>query len=182
MHLETLCFCDKATAKLQHRILSRHYIGCAPAFFVHVDFAKSIGGYDERFPTIEDSPFYLRITGNNCKLYLLPKVVVHQRVHLDSISNSREDDSFISNSEVRNVMVYHDLYHYENSSCFWKRMSKIYQHMTEMVVKYGNSKKSRRSRFYYYIRKWFNPYKFDLVFLMTVNKLLSITGQQQSKN
>lgn len=174
LRFSTLCFGRLSNARLQYRILSRHYIGCAPAFFVNTSVAKSLGGYDERFPTIEDSPMYLRLTKNGYKLFFLPTVVVHQRVHSDSISNSRNEDSLITNAEVRNVVVYHDLFHYENSGVFWKMMSRYYQKITLNVVKYGNTRQSMRSRFWFFVRRWLNPYKYDLIALSIADTFLSL--------
>ena len=49
--------------------------------------------------------------------------------------------------------------------------------MTSQVVKYGNTKHSFKSRFYYQVRKWVNPYKYDLILLSIIDAILSLISK-----
>ena len=52
----------------------------APSSFIKKDIFDEYGFFDERIPMIEDWPFWLKLTYNNEKMYLLDKTTVKYRI------------------------------------------------------------------------------------------------------
>jgi alpha-1,3-rhamnosyltransferase len=58
----------------------------APSNFISRELLLKIGGFDERFPFIEDVPLWIKIASYDQYFYLLDKPVVIYRSHPDSIT------------------------------------------------------------------------------------------------
>lgn len=83
-------FYDKGrTAEEQYNILLRGNPIHAPGVFLKKKVLDSVGGYDERFPFIEDHPLWLKLTkkGNMC--YYMKKRTVFYRLHDSSVFASK---------------------------------------------------------------------------------------------
>ena len=79
-------FCLKA--KQQYiKLLKRNRLP-APTAFINRKTFLSLGGFDERFPMIDDYPLWLRATKNNYKLYFTDNETVLYRKHDHAVSNS----------------------------------------------------------------------------------------------
>lgn len=60
----------------------------SPSNFIKRSLLVEFGGFDERFPMLEDYPLWLKITQAGYKIYYLPKDTVLYRIH-NSISSPR---------------------------------------------------------------------------------------------
>ena len=74
-----------SSSQLQHkRLLTVSFIP-APAVLLRKEVWEKVGFYDERYPYMEDLPFYLKCTSEGFKITLLPKTVVLYRTKHDSM-------------------------------------------------------------------------------------------------
>lgn len=70
------------------KLLEQNYILAPGAAFVNRQFLLGIGGYDERFPMIEDWPFFLKYMQNNYPVKFCDKTLVRYRVSRNSLSHA----------------------------------------------------------------------------------------------
>ncbi len=81
-------FFGSLTAKGQ---LKCFLVYAAPSFgptgFALRETLLEVGGYDERYPMIEDVPMSLRLHSNNVKIYLLSECLVRYRISSSGISS-----------------------------------------------------------------------------------------------
>ena len=71
---------------IQYREILKGNILSGPAMFIKKKTAMLLGGFDERYPMLEDLPFYLKILSNDIKIYGLDVPLVNYRVHEKNIS------------------------------------------------------------------------------------------------
>ena len=140
--LETYAYGQDSTAKRQYSILKRNFLGSGPSFFVMKKVLESVGGFDERFPLMDDYPLYLKISAAGYKFYLLPQIVFFYRNHSDSVSHSVVSDSIISNISIRCLKDYHYLYKFEHLNWLWKIFLKYSMGLNYLILFMGNSKKN----------------------------------------
>jgi alpha-1,3-rhamnosyltransferase len=74
----------KRTAERQHKILLINSFNFSPGAFVRRKLYDRIGLYDEKYPMIEDLPFWLKATKSGVKIYFCDHVVVYYRTHHES--------------------------------------------------------------------------------------------------
>ncbi len=60
----------------------------APAVFIKTHLIRAVGGYDERYPLMEDWPLWKKLTFAGYPCYFLDKEIVGYRVHKNSTTNS----------------------------------------------------------------------------------------------
>jgi glycosyltransferase involved in cell wall biosynthesis len=80
-----------------------------PSLFFNMKTAEKIGGFDEKFK-VEDLPFYLNVTKNGYKLFLLNKYTIKYRVHDTSYSQRYKGIKGVSELEkykVKNILKTH---------------------------------------------------------------------------
>lgn len=159
-------FGDKVTAKRQYSLLTRQFFGAPTASFGNTNAIKSVGGYNEAIPMTEDAPLYLALTKAGYKLGLMDEYSVYRRIHSKSYTHIVNDNAILSESEVRNFKQYSfwDL-QAENSSWFWKQMYKFSNYLWAKVIDNGNDKHSIKCRYYDFLRRYINPYKYNMIVL-----------------
>ncbi|MBO5137515.1 MAG: glycosyltransferase [Spirochaetaceae bacterium] len=59
-----------------------------PSIIYRNEVFSTVGYFDERIPMWEDGPMYFILTKNNIRLYLLDKVLIHNGVLSNSLSNA----------------------------------------------------------------------------------------------
>lgn len=74
-------------AKSQFEALIRENLIPASTNFIKKEILEKVGGFDERFPMLEDWPLWTKITSNGIKLHYFNKKTVIYRIHNASISN-----------------------------------------------------------------------------------------------
>jgi len=70
------------------KLLEQNYID-APSVILKREIINKLEGFDERFPLIEDWPFWLKATANNYKIYFLDEFTSVYRVHSNSVSSRK---------------------------------------------------------------------------------------------
>ena len=151
LDLINVFFSDKATAKRQYSILSKFFIGSGPAFFVKAQSVKQVGGYDSRFPLLEDYPLFIKLTKSGQKLYLLDKLTVYKRMYDESVINTRECNSIFSKQEIRCYSIWREQYKHENMNLLWKLFHNYSLFLKNSIIKNGNNKSKFLCRVLYYL-------------------------------
>lgn len=162
-------FGDKVSAKRQYRMLTRQFFGAPAATMGRVATLKEIGGYNEAIPMTEDGPLYLALTKAGHKLYYFDDYTVYRRRHSDSYGligdgHIVDNDAILSVAEVRNYECYSfwDL-QAENSTWFWRLMHKYSNFLWRKIIENGNNKHSFKCRFYNFLRRYINPFKYNMI-------------------
>jgi glycosyltransferase involved in cell wall biosynthesis len=60
----------------------------AGSSFLSSSLVQNMGGFDERYPMIEDYPFYLKVLLHNHRLHGLNEVTVYYRCHSDNVTKN----------------------------------------------------------------------------------------------
>lgn len=68
----------------------------APSSFLSTETLKSINGFDEKYPFIEDVPLWIRLSKQKYHFYLLEKFLVIYRVHDENISMNYKAKNYIN--------------------------------------------------------------------------------------
>ncbi|NTV05222.1 MAG: glycosyltransferase [Chlorobiaceae bacterium] len=84
--------------QFKYLLTTGNFIVGASMFF-NVDIARKIGGFDERFPMLDDYPFFVKVYKEGYRFYLLKKPLVRYRVHGNNASLS--NNSLFADSSSR---------------------------------------------------------------------------------
>ncbi len=171
LRFEDYVFSSRVTAKRQYQILSKEFFGSGPTFFCKRSLIKKIGGYDERFPLIEDYPAFIKITKLGVKLCLMKKYVIYKRVDDNSVSHIKDNDSIYTNSTKRIVKDYKLQYKYENLNYIWKFFLKYDLWMYNLIFYTGNTRKSLVCNMLNVIFKLSDPFRWYSKYMNSVNNL-----------
>lgn len=81
----------KKSSKKQYKelIYKRNFANGATAFF-KTSTIKSIGGYDEEIPLLEDVVLWICATKSNYKLFYFPKKTIAYRIHSNSVQITKK--------------------------------------------------------------------------------------------
>ena len=177
MPFRRVFFGEKVTAHKQYRLLTRMFFGAPTASFGNLEAIKSVGGYNEAIPMTEDGPLYLALTKAGYKLGFMDEYSVFRRIHSKSYSHTYENNAILSVAEINNFMNYSwsDL-QAENSTPFWQRMYRYSRFLWKKVIENGNDKRSFKCRYYDFLRRLLNPYKYNLIWLYFKEFVLTIIG------
>lgn len=170
--LRYFAFRQNITSKGQYNILKKIYFGSGPTFFVAKEALMKVGGFDERFPLIEDYPIFLKLTKAGYKLYFMPYIAVYKRVHSGSVSHVSNNNSLYTNAVVLTVKQYKLLYKRENLGGFGRFLLNISLFLQNKVIDSGNSKKKIQSLFFYYLQRIIDPF-------VLYSRLLNIADRLQ---
>lgn len=59
-----------------------------PTFFIHADTLRQLGGFEEKYPFIEDYPLYMKFLKNGFRIHLVERHLIRYRVYPESVSRS----------------------------------------------------------------------------------------------
>lgn len=149
---------DKMSARKQLSIITKRFFGDGPSYFVNKNALVNVGAYDERFPLQEDYPLFIRMIKAGYKMHFLDKYTISYRVRENSVSHLSEENSFFSKSMVRVIRDYRFKYREENSSFFWKLMSKFSIFLCDNIIKSGNNTQKSICRLFIFVYKILDPY------------------------
>lgn len=78
----------EGTAKEQEIYLIKDLdlVSGGPTLFIHTETLKQLGGFDERFPLLEDYPIIMKFLHNNFRIKVLNEYKVRYRVYPESVS------------------------------------------------------------------------------------------------
>lgn len=169
-----LCFRDKVTAKQQLKTLSKTFIGVAPTMFVETDVLRAEGGIDDTYST-EDGPLFIRLTSAGVKLCFMDEFVIYRRIHNQSLTHQKNDDALLKSIYTPKKKRWVDL-QYEYASPFWKAAHRYSKWLIKKELEAGNSRESFKCRFYDFLRRWINPFKWDLIWMNTKEWMLNKLG------
>ena len=158
--LMKLFFSEKCTATKQASIISKRIIGYSQGFFVKTSVIKEEGGFDERFPYIEDYPLFIKLINKGHKMFFMNEITAEYRTVDTSISRSKQDSSIFSNSIVRCTKEYRYNYQREYLSPLWKRLLDFSIFLKCRIIDSGNTYASFKCRLYYRMFKILDPFFF----------------------
>lgn len=170
----------KLSANEQHRmLLIRDYISNTPSSFIKKEVFSRIGYFDERFPLIEDYPYWLKLTKNNVKLFLMDKCTILYRIHKNSVYNGSIDTKKIVSKEL----LRNELWKKEYILTHYNNFGKL--HTKSIYFTYNlcrNMKDTRLNRiFFKFITIYLNPFSYLYSFLLIFIKKEDILLKKQYK-
>jgi glycosyltransferase involved in cell wall biosynthesis len=80
-----LFFSPSTEAEEQYNILLRRNPIHGPSVFINRKIIVNVGGFDERFPYIDDHPMWIKLTKAGYKFYFMNRITVFYRTHDSSI-------------------------------------------------------------------------------------------------
>ena len=135
-------FRDELSAKEQYFIITKMFFGSGPTYFVNTTLLRQLGGYDERFPLLEDYPLYIKMIGLGHKMEYLEKVTVYYRVSDTSVSHSKQQDSIFTKNQIRMIKEYKYMYRAERLNGLWKLFHNYSLCLQNVILNLGNSYKN----------------------------------------
>ena len=172
VQFRALCLRDSTTAKFQHRFLTHQFFGCPPAAFMNIEAIKNVGGFEERYPMNEDTSLYLRLTKAGIKLWYMDEYVVYRRLNMNSISRTKDDNAILGKNLVKYYLDGGPRYDHQNG--FWRALTRFEKMLGCKVIESGNDKTSIKCRFYDFNRRWLNPFKWDMILMIIIDKVFSV--------
>lgn len=169
--IKKLFYGEKSTSKKQASIISKRIIGNSQSFFIKTSVLRNEGGFDERFPLLEDYPLFIKLINKGHKMFFMDKVTAEYRTVSGSISHNKKDSSILPKSTIKCVEEYHYDYQREYLSLLWQRLLDLSIFLKKKVILSGNSYSSFRSRFYYRLMKMFDPFFFYKKYTNFLNNL-----------
>lgn len=168
---------ESMTAKKQAKVIAKRFLGSGPTCFVLKKAIDEIGGFDERFPLLEDYPLLINLICNGNKLYLMDTPTVYKRIRANSIQYEKDEQSLFSKSTVRCTKEYKLLYQREHLGPLWRMLLSYSIWLKNKVIDSGNSPKIASSS------RWYKLYKLTDPFLIYSRKVLRksnayLKGQQ----
>jgi len=118
---------DAPVKKQFKYLLTRGNFIIGASMFFNVDIARKIGGFDERFPMIDDYPFFVKVYNEGYRFNLLKIPLVRYRVHGDNASLSNNSLFADSSSRFYDAVI--------PSLLFENRMFLHYWHSKIIVLK-----------------------------------------------
>lgn len=173
LDLKNSVFGKNATAKWQYKVFSKRILGLGPTFFAKTELLKEMGGYDERFPLIEDTPLMIKITKSGTLIHHIPKPLVYYRIRSNSVSHSSEKKAILSKCTILAIKEYKLLYFKENQSWLWKLLLSYSIWLNLLIVKCGNRADSQICKVIFFIKKLTDPMDWYSRWTNLVDKLYS---------
>lgn len=117
----------------------------APATFFKVDFLKEMGNFNESYPFLEDTPFFVKCIMKNISFYYCEKIVVFYRHGSNNLCSNSKKDRYININ-----------YYYSRKKFFFDILIKCYknEHMymtaiietlkilrSQIIIKFGKNKR-----------------------------------------
>ncbi len=98
-------FFDKSIRKQLRFLLAKNNFIPGSSVIMKTDFIKSFGGFDERFPMLDDYPLFVKVYDAGHKFYFLKKELIKYRVHSCNVSLSGNEKFEGSMEKYRNMVV-----------------------------------------------------------------------------
>lgn len=158
-----------ANNQFKELLINRGY-AYTPTLFINHKIFISFGLFNEKYKLIEDVPFWINTSRNGCKFYLMPKLTVFYRQHIDSVSISlrKERVDLVNKISFRNEEMLKE-YFYPYFNLFYK-WSKQYSYFIQTF--FINKENTTSSRFFYNLFiKYLNPFHYVIYFNTHILKL-----------
>lgn len=79
---------EGSAQELEKIILKKGTIIEGPTMFIETATLRLLGGFDEKYPFIEDYPFYMKLLAHNYVIRLIGKPLIYYREYPESVSRS----------------------------------------------------------------------------------------------
>lgn len=142
---------DDKNPKEQYKELLKGNFLPAPAAFLKRDVIEELGAFDEKYPMLEDFPFYLKALRNNTPIFHLNKPLVVYRMVSEGVSNNNQM-SLRYYQSVYSFFKYSYLRQLKVNRCYLYYLNYLFEAFLLKFVLHGIL--TRRSTFYFFI-KWF---------------------------
>ena len=137
--IEGIAFGPHSTAISQYNILKRQFVGSGPGFFSKLSVIKEVGGFDERFPLLEDYPLFIKIAKHGYRFKIIDHYILYKRVDDQSVSHKKDNNAILTSIIVRCVTEYKHKYKYENLDSLWKLFLNYSLYINTLIIKNGNT-------------------------------------------
>lgn len=163
---------ENRTADSQYRmLLVSDRIHFTPSVFMNREAMIALGGFDERFPMLEDYPLWLKCTKNGLKLYFMNKITVNYRQHSKAINNTGArrivNHNFFRQEHFRKLCTYPYL-------PLDKRLEQRFTFLASQVFRLNFF--NRDSKFFRFLHSllttYINPFSHFIRFRRIINKKL----------
>ncbi|WP_340111704.1 glycosyltransferase family 2 protein [Maribellus mangrovi] len=145
-------------------LLKYNFVPAATGF-VQFDFLKNIGGYNPKYPMLEDYPLWLKATKNGYRLGFMDKVTVNYRIHDLSVSGNSNLPK-VKNQKIINSRYYKSLRLFMKSELIPEQIkNKFYMQAyikilfimkSDLILRLGN-KQNMPTTLVSYLFKLINP-------------------------
>jgi len=150
-------------------LLTSDRIHFTPSVFLHRETLISLGGYDERFPMLEDYPLWLKLTRNGHKLFFLDKVTVNYRQHSNAINNTGSshliNPNYFENENFRRLCTYPFL-------PVDKRLEQRFTWFASQIFRFSRFNKNKQpfKLLHSLLITWLNPFRYFIRLRTFLNK------------
>lgn len=159
-----------ATSQYKMLLLSDR-INFSPTLFIHRDTMVSVGGFDERFPMMEDYPLWLNLTKAGHRLNFMDKVTVNYRQHCAAINNTNID--YLIKPNYFRTEGFRRIYTYPNLPVGVRMNYRLIWLQSQLFrCNRLNINNKRNQVIYSVLTVWLNPLKYYLWIRKRFNKQL----------
>ena len=120
-------------------MLKSNIVPPAPASFLKRSFLIAMGGFDERYPMLEDYPLWLKATESGIKIYGFPNITAFYRCHHESVYNSGYLLPYIVNPFCKYLELFEIDYVYSRLNSIEKLGRKYRYARHRIIVFLGNN-------------------------------------------
>lgn len=120
-------FFNNSAAEQYRQQLLYHVVPLTPSSFIAKSLLEKLDYFDEKFPLIEDYPFWLKCLKSGTKIWFMDVLTVYYRRHDSSIeflnrksSNSLIDSAWYRNEDLREKYVYPNFIYLYKANCRYK--------------------------------------------------------------
>lgn len=154
-------YCSETySARDQFNILKKCFSGFGAITFINTQLLKQLGGFDSRFPMLEDYPLFIKLTSYGNKVYWMPRYVLKYRHHNESITGGKKsDDVYFNNYRMREIIEYKYLYKREQLNAVWRLFLTINIFLEKLIINSGNRKSRLKTRILFCLYKLLSPFE-----------------------
>ena len=127
------------SAKEQHLLLLKANRIMAPAVLIRRSLLASMHGFDERYPMLEDYPFWLKATEKGIRIHGFSKIICFYRIHAESVYSSALVRPYVINPFYEHVERFEKDYVYERLNHVQKLERKCRYARYRLVSYLGNN-------------------------------------------
>lgn len=160
------------TAEAQYKmLLLSDRIHFSPSLFIQRETLLSVGGFDERFPMMEDYPLWLNLTKAGHRLCFLDKETVNYRQHSAAINNINKE--YLIKPNYFRTEEFRRIYTYPNLPVDVRMNNRLTWYLSQVFRCSWLNINNRRNRILHLIfTVWLNPFRYYLWLRKRFNKQL----------
>lgn len=142
--IDTAFFHESISSHRQHQMLLKGDRVPTPTTMIQKSLLLELNGFDERFPMMEDYPFWLKATKNGVVIKYMPKTTVLYRVHAASVFTSTLIDHkhIVNEHYYKNVRPFEKFYIFPFLNITERLKRQLNFFRMGLIIFIGNDKKS----------------------------------------